>query len=70
MTLPPEESLPEVKERNRTDTVFTEFGEMSDCVLLYLMGAWQCRVKVNPVDTGAQHNTDRAEWDFLWLFGD
>lgn len=34
------------------------------------MGARQCQVKVSPVDTGAQHNTDRAEWDCLWLLGD
>lgn len=70
MTSPAEESPLKVKESKRAHSVFTEFGERNDCVVLYLMGARQCRVKVSPVDTGAQHNTDRAEWDCLWLLGD
>lgn len=34
------------------------------------MAARQCRLKASPVDTGAQHNTGTAEWDFLRLLGD
>lgn len=62
---PAEESALKVKERGRKHTVFTEFGGRNYCVRSHLMGARQCRVKVSPVDTGAQHNTDRTEWDFL-----
>lgn len=54
-----EESLLKVKERNRAHAVFTEFGERNDCVLLYLMGARHCGVKVSPVDTG--HSTIQTE---------